>query len=381
MFRTGRRVSPSVQFHLDNIPLEAKDAKPFEQHTFLNRELVFTDMEQYFRNPDGDPISYQVVCTNDPDINFACEAEGDDLKINSGLKTGTFEVEIQAKDPDMESYVSYSGTIIVNNSDMTTEEIPDQQLWLDRYPHQKDTRMEMDLNLNDYFQDPDQLPITYTVSMGEQVAEITQKDAALHIQPSVKGKTMVTVTASDGYSEQTQEFQLTVTSGKTVFWQHNWIYFALAAALLIFLVISLIVILKNKRVKGEWDITFEENGLSATLEDVDINAFTNAGRKPRFLLQSLVSELVVHLDAPLENLHMTAGDYFIGTGAEKIELCGVFGKRGMVIRKVPKGAGSVVVTCNGQIVAGKAKLKNGNLAVQITRPDGSGPMSITFYLR
>lgn len=379
MFRDGKKSSNVQSFKMENLPLQLAGAGAETYYANVNGNFSPIDLTKIFINPDNDPIQYTVSCVSDRSAVFEQKVDSDYMTIEAGYVPGTFDVEISAADYDMAEPVVYNMTLVVTNTPPTAEKLPKQELWVDKYLFQKADKRTLELDLDKYFSDPDGMELSYTVSGANGIVEINQEGSALTFVPQKKGETTISITASDGIEEVSGEFKLNVVSGKAAYWRQYWIFYVIALAVLLFVVISVVIILKNKRVKGTWQITFNENGLIYEMPDMDIGAFTRCGRKSSFLFKDLVLELVPFL-GDNAGISLSVNNYFLGTGAEKIKIKGVYGKKGLIISNVPKD-GAVKAICNGIPVAKQAKLNGGKLVVEIVLPDSGDTLKIDMLLR
>ena len=382
-FRDGVKNSNPVSFKFQDLSTECikNDATALTAHVGEQFKL---DMRDYFSNPDGDPVTYTLTCTNDPTVSFASAMNGEQLVIEAGLVPGEYQVTIGVQGESV-VYDKLTLTVINDYPRLIGDNIPDMELLCDGYGFQHIEEQVNTVDLNSYFGDYEQMPLTYTVSASASDVldwELVDGVLVLNWREGVEGDVTITVTAADGItpdSVATTSFNVSVISGIIVFWRDNWIYFAIALAILLIIAVVIILLLKNKRVKGEWNITFDDTGDVENIEQIDL-LFTEQGKKGKFLLKDLmVNELSMYLSGGWD---LKLSNYFSTEGADKLELVGVIGKKGCTVNKIPKNSNLVKVNSNGMDVSkNKVSLSSGTLTVIIEKNDGSGDrLTITMQL-
>lgn len=382
MFRSGEQTSNVLTYTSENLPLSHDENQNIDRSGDVNGELDVIDLTKVFLNPDGDPITYVLECVSDRNVSFEHTIDDSDyLYIKTGLNVGSHEMQIKATDPDMSEPLVHSFVVEVKDNPILAEKIPEQELWSDSYNFQDAGNMVLDLDLGEYFSDPDGVALTY----GEVSADVegqvvvTRNGSMIHVEPvseGVEGDVVLSGTVSDGVSTIPAEIRIEVVSGKSEFWRENWIWFALAVAIVFVIIMIIIVMYKNTLVKGVWQITMtNENGESCSCSDVNIPVLTACGKKRKFTLVSLIGELSLYMqgsDKPSQEYM----NYFTGT-AGKIVLSGVLSGRGCSVLNIPKD-GTVSVTVNG---LKKNKISSGVLSFQLQNPvDPSGSMTIDMEL-
>ncbi len=378
MFRSGKKVSDVVSFKTGNVELELTGNGPESKKGYVNNVFDRIDLSEIFHNPDEDLITYSLEC-DDRVHSFDFSVDADNMLIETGMEPGTYPVTISAKDPDMIMALEYSMELVVENRAMEKSKIKDVELWIDSYGFQKaGDKEKISLDLDQYVTDPDGVDIKYTVTVDESIVKLNQKESIIELVPVSMNETVVTVVANDGVEETQLEFKAVVMSGKTAFWRDNWIYFVIALAILILIVLVTIILIKNKRVKGEWEIIIDDNGESGKIDRMSIADYTAVGKKGKFLLKDLIVELVPYMDYPLAMASVMS--YFSGNGAEKIELVGTTRKKGCNISKIPANGSGVTVAINGVNCKGKAKIFGGTLMVVFDQQTTGARMVITMRL-
>lgn len=384
MFRDGIKYSniSTVAFTDMSTTLVGAAPKALEEHVGGQFRL---DLREIFNNPDGDPLTYELTCANDPTASFEVAVENEQMVIQAGLVPGEYQMTISVKGENV-AYDQLTLTVINDPPRLIGDEIPDMELWSDHYGFQDIESIDSTVNLNSYFGDFEEMPLSYTVSLyaAGVVDWSWESDGVirLNVTEGVEGETEITVTASDNITADSvvsDTFTVSVVSGKMVFWRDNWIYFAIAAAIIAIIAIIIILLLKNKRVKGEWRVTFDDTGDVESIEQIDL-LFTEQGKKSKFLLKDLMNELALYLDGSGWDLKLA--NYFTIGDSDKIELVGVISKKGCTVNKIPKNSNLVKVNSNGMdVTKNKVSFTSGTLTFIIEKDDGSGDrLTITMQM-
>lgn len=384
MFRDGAKHSNIATFSFEDLHLElVEPVTPTDLEAHVGSEFAL-DMRKIFFNPDGDPVEYTLTCNSDASASFAFTMEGEQMTIPAGLKPGVYEMSVGAKGEEV-VYDQLTLTVVNDPPRLLGDEIPEMEIWSDSYSFQDITSVNNTVNLNSYFADYEQMPISYTVSVSDEtLVDWNLSNGVLTVDAveGMEGDVTVTVTAADGItadSTATTSFEVEVVSGKMVYWRENWIYYAIALVILLIIIITIIVILKNKLVKGTWDITFDDCGDSQTINSIDIAGFVSVGKKSKFKLADLVNELAMFLPDTAWALKLTT--YFSDPAANKITLVGVTSKKGCTVTNIPKGNQQVKVNVNGMdITKDKVTMRSGTLTFVIEDVNGDR-LTITMVLQ
>ena len=75
----------------------------------------------------------------------------------------------------------------------------------------------------------------------------------------------------------------------------------------------IVILLKNKRVKGNWEITLDDNGTVTTIEKIDL-VYTPHGKKSKCTLKDLIFDVIPYTDDP-DTWSVQLPGYFAGNGA------------------------------------------------------------------
>lgn len=354
MFRNNKKYSDTITFKTIPQPLDLTGEGPKALEAYVNNQFDQIDLQEIFFNPDNDTVTYGLECT-DRSVSFEFGEEADYMTIFSGMKPGSYETVLTAKDPDMTQPLAYTLTLTVKDRTPEIDKLPKIELWVDHFVFQKKTNATTTVDLSQYIQDPDGVEMTFTQKTEDSsIALVSQEGSLLTLVPGEKGDTIVTVTGFDGVSYVEAEMKVEVISAWVGFWRDNWMKVTIAAAMIVLMILVLIFISKNTRVKGVWTITFEENsGTPVTASNVKISTM-NIGRKKVFLLKDLLNALAGRLDG---NVMSSLPKYF---GAQKpaaqIELKGILFGKGFIVRKIPK-ADTVRVLYGGIAQQGKVQVR------------------------
>lgn len=384
MFRSGEQTSNVLTYTSENLPLGHDETQNIDRSGDVNDELDVIDLTKVFPNPDGDPIEYVLECVSDRNISFDHTIDDNDyLTIKAGLNEGVHEMQIKATDPDMTEPLVHSFTLTVKNNPIAAEKIPEQELWSDAFGFQDAGAMTLDLDLNSYFTDPDGVELIYgefRADVADQVT-VTKNGSSIHVEPvnkSTEGAVVLSTTVSDGVSTIPAEIHIEIVNGKLEFWRDNWIWFALAGLILFIVIVTIIVLYKNTLVKGIWRITMtNENGASCSCSEVNIPVLTSCGKKRKFTLVGMLSELNIYMQGSNEPI-MAYMSYFTGSAA-KITLNGVTTGRGCSVKNIPSD-GTVSVRVNG-LDKKNPSISSGVLTFQLKNPmDPVGSLTIEMEL-
>ncbi len=389
IFSGGEKFSNSQSLTVKNEPVTVKEnAEALEVKGYVNSTLDRIDVSKFFNYPDSDEVTYTLSCESHTGKVFEMNADGNRhwMDVQAGFEPGTYQLSISARDHEQATPAVYNKlTLVIENRDpVYNGELPKLELWNDRFGFQDESLMMGRLRLDNYFTDPDGMPMHYSVSVSDgSVLSCTEYGGVLTLEPGGKGEVTVKVTGSDGVNGSNSasgEFVVKVVSGKMVFWRQNWIYFAIGAGVLAIIILAIIILLKNKRVKGTWDVEIDENGNVAQLEGINIGDFTQCGKRSHFPVQDMLIELVPFMDGAGTGLDLKIPSYFAGCGADKMEMVGVFGARGCTLNKVPKSE-YVEVACNGISVSkGKASISSGTLVIRLTDSSTGDYLSVSMRI-
>ena len=396
MFRNGETVSDPITFTSENLPLTLRpDAGPISLEANVNGTFEALDMYRIYDNPDGDPVSYELTCTSDPTVKFDANHDNNNpnvLHITTGLVPGTYQIRVGAKDPDMTEPLFYDQlTLVVKNTPIDTlKELERQRLWSDYYDNflirQNPDKTVLDIDLSEYFVDPDGVPLEYSAVTADQagLVDASISNGVLHVEPLEEGDVVLTFSVSDKVEPINAELEIKVVSGKSEYWRTHWIYWAMAVAAIVAAVLICLYIRSHTFMKGSWMVTItkEYNSISSEvgLPARNLSVVKRAKNKP-FLMKDLVNEFIPYMNDQF-NLKNELVNFLSTPEANAIKFKGIFKGLGFVVMDIPTG-GKVEIEYNNQIKSGvkKFRVSGGDLRVTLKRDTDMGfseTMSIYF---
>lgn len=384
MFRNGEKLSESVTFVSENLPLTlVENAGPIERSGFVNGQFEDVDLATIFNNPDGDPVEYVLTCTSDKMASFDYTVnEQGMMQISTGMVPGTYQLQISAADPDMTEPLVYEGlTLTVENRSIETKKIPDQEVWVDYYdgfPAKQDpSNTVLDIDLNDYFTDPDGVALTF----GEINADVaglvdaSWRDGKLHVEPVAKGDVVLTTTVSDGLETVDARIEIEVVSGKSVYWATHWFYYAIALGILVALLLFWLYVKAHTTMKGSWKVTIKKGYDTITtgtgLKMSSLSTVKKAKSKP-FVAKDLINETMAWMQDQ-GGLRTAAAPFLSMKEFEAIKFQGIYSGLGFMVLNVP-GGDTIEVEYNSQIKprTKKFRVNTGELRITIKRKNEFG---------
>ncbi len=186
---------------------QTSDAIP-DQTIFVGDETRL-DMQGYFTDPDGDPLTYEATSGN---THVAEVSVAENVVILMAMNPGRADVSVTATDPGgltATQTFSATGEQPPNRAPRTSTPLLDQTLRLDEYE-------STSIDLNAHFTDPDGDPLTYeATSSNAHVATASASSNTLKLVARHLGRANIRVTASDsdGLTAR-QRFSLTVEQGE-----------------------------------------------------------------------------------------------------------------------------------------------------------------------
>ncbi|WP_419933690.1 Ig-like domain-containing protein [Candidatus Palauibacter sp.] len=194
----GLLAQQRFQVTVPNRAPEAMDAIP--ARTVFAGRTASVDASLYFRDPDGDPLTYTATSSN-PEVATATVAAAT-ITIRA-VTSGVATITVSASDPDGGAARQTVQVIVPNREPQAVGTIPEQTLSVG------ETAM---VDVSSYFSDPDGDTLSYTAaSSNAGVAGVSVSGSSVVVTAFAKGGVTVTVTARDpqGLVAQ-QRFQLTV---------------------------------------------------------------------------------------------------------------------------------------------------------------------------
>ena len=186
---------------------ESSQSIPDQTVSVGNEERL--EMQSYFRDPDGDALSYAAT-SSDAQI-VTVSVSGRVVTVRA-VNLGRSEVTVTAVDPGgltAAQTFGVTGEQPPNRAPQVSAALPDRTLTLNE--DEQDT-----IDLGSYFSDPDGDALTYTASSSNtHVATIRVLDGTVTVVARHLGRADIRVTASDPDGlHATQRFSVTVEQGE-----------------------------------------------------------------------------------------------------------------------------------------------------------------------
>lgn len=154
--------------------------------TLHKRETATLDLSSYFRDPDGDALTY-VAETTAGDV-VTARVTGAMLVMNAGIK-GAASLTVTATDPGGLSTRNSFAVTVLNRAPTVTTPIPARTL---------KPGAPVTVELSPHFADPDGDTLVYAAeSSAHQVVTVSVRGSILTLRARAKGAADVTVTATD----------------------------------------------------------------------------------------------------------------------------------------------------------------------------------------
>ena len=168
-------------------------------------DTVVSPVGQFFSDPDGDPLTYEAVSSDEAVLTVSMDA---DILTAGAAGAGEAAATITATDPGGLSATQTARVTVAaaNRAPEVTEPIPDQTLA---------PGGALALNVATNFTDPDGDDLAFAATSGDTgVATVSVDGPVVAIVATGAGSASITVTATDpGGLSATQTFGLTVTAG------------------------------------------------------------------------------------------------------------------------------------------------------------------------
>ena len=159
------------------------------------------DLDRYFHDPDGDPLTYAAAAFGSGAVTAEVPAGSSQLVL-SGVSAGVAVVTVTASDPHGGD-VSQGFAVMTNSAPTVVKAIPEQVVEVGG--------TSRSLDLAPYFHDPDGDPLTYAAAIfgtGAVTAEVASGSSRLRLNGVAVGAAAIVVTASDPHGG---EASLTLT--------------------------------------------------------------------------------------------------------------------------------------------------------------------------
>ncbi len=279
-FKSGIRKSNA----LENITVENHAPKPVGSVQDLNDVVVGSHLEgvfniaELFKDEDKEQLIYHVECRLNgrvEGLDFDIASDGF-ISFVAPVKDGRYDVLVYAEDTNQAQSepVAFAMNVVNRAPELKKKSplrvwmivnAPDSLRSLGLLP--KDENAVYDLNLNDVFCDPDNLPLRFTLGAtdiaeteGEELIS-TQLDSItgeLHLQANKSGKATIEVHAIDS-AEATETIVLKInirTVGQVLIARYWWVLVIIA----LIIIIALILVI-SRRVALRWSVQIKRNNV------------------------------------------------------------------------------------------------------------------------
>lgn len=180
-------------------------SKPFLNKSYFEGKKRSLSLNTYFNDAEGQVLSYQAV-SSAPNVASVVVSGTDKLSVRA-LSAGLSSITVVANDGFVTTSASFTVTVKANQAPYIIREIPDYVLEQGSEP--------FEIDLNSYFgdDDGDELSFEYEKDDDDNRNVTRKRCCHLSIDPAQLGDMEVTVTASDGKSEEVKlKFKLSVTA-------------------------------------------------------------------------------------------------------------------------------------------------------------------------
>ncbi len=194
----GDETSQSFEVTVPNRePVTVEQIPP---QTVYLRETVTVDVSAAFRDPDDDPLEFEVTST-DTSV-AAVSTVGGDVSL-TGVYRGAAAVTVTARDPEDGEVRQTFDVIVANRDPVVVRALPPQ-----RVPAEATSTVAV----SSFFNDPDGDSLSYAASISDaRVADAVVSGSRLTVKGLGAGSALVTVTARDpDGGEAQQSFSVTV---------------------------------------------------------------------------------------------------------------------------------------------------------------------------
>ena len=178
------------------------------QTVSLSGSAETVDLDSYFSDPDGNPLTYSATSSN---VSRAAVSVSEATLTITGVATGWTTITVNATDPSNAGATqSFSVSVVANRSPISVGTIPNQTV---RVGETAGT-----VDLSSYFSDPDGNPLTYSAtSSNTSKATVSVSEATVTITAVAAGSSTIRVTATDpSNASRSRSFYATVLASDTV---------------------------------------------------------------------------------------------------------------------------------------------------------------------
>ena len=178
------------------------------QTVSLSGSAETVDLDSYFSDPDGNPLTYSATSSNTSRATVS--VSGATLTI-TGVATGSATITVNATDPSNAGATqSFSVSVVANRSPISVGPIPNQTVRVG------DTAVTVDVS--SYFSDPDGNPLTYSAtSSNTSKATVSVSGSTVTITAVAAGSATISVTATDpSNASRSRSFSATVLASNKV---------------------------------------------------------------------------------------------------------------------------------------------------------------------
>lgn len=398
MYRTGEKESNSVWFVAGNralVPTCEEVALQGHVNMEMDQDILLGNL---YTEEDGDLVTYDLVdfkqVLDSGTVSVAAFEHGrrpdtDAVWIKAGLKPGQYEATLVLKEAGSDASHKILVKMDVRNDPIAFVQ-PEKpiEIWTDFFPFfQNDEFLTWSGDISEYFSDQEGVPMVFSVGEGgaSGLLEIDHVEGKGTLQLKAAGeetgKTELTVVAKQYDGDELLDslevsIPVVVTSGRVEFWKDNWIWFALAAALIALIVIIIVFLSLSTRVKGIWEISYEENGVYTDVATVRVSSTLPCGRKKKFMLHEMVTQVNNFSDG---QAHVIANvpNYFVDEEIRRIQLQGIaLGTTGFIAKNIPNNDQKIVVEYLGRTHTNKMKVTGGRVQFTIKQTDAFGIPSV-----
>ena len=299
IFRNDRKVSESYNFEVKVDPIYPS-AIP-DQVMPIGSSLVL-DCSRYFSGGDSEQVTYEV--TYDKAMSLHCDITKEGLlTIEAGKKAGNVEIAVSKKDADLQEPAVQQFLLVITNEKpqiLGEEEISVELVTKGNSVLEKlvsffrlEMRDEMILQLDAYFADPEDLPLTYRIEYESNIQEskpftVERKGDKCVLQAEKSGNGTISLQAVDCCNEVSDYVivHVNVAGGWSFFFGRTWLLWIILAVVIFVVVLLLLVAYGGRKIYGSWNVVIDY-GVNQT---VDFTMY-NQGKKQKSKFSELLNEI------------------------------------------------------------------------------------------